>query len=276
MRHPEVQYLNLIRRVMKSDMKTTRNGNVYSLFGANMRFSLREHIPLMTTKQLAWKTCLKELLWFLSGDTNNKTLKNQGVHIWDLNGTRDFLNSRGLHHYPEDELGPIYGYQWRNFNGAGIDQIQQLINGLKEEPFSRRHVVTAWNPQQLDLMALPPCHILFQMSVNSKMELSCSLYQRSGDVGLGVPFNIASYSFLTCLIAHHIGYKCGDFIYNLGDAHIYETHIPMLKEQIKRKPLSFPKLTIERTREKIDEYSLNDFKIHNYNYHPKIEMKMIA
>lgn len=274
MRHPELQYLQLIRRILKEgDKKYTRNGNVRSVFGANMRFPL-ERIPIMTTKQLAWKTCLKELLWFLSGDTNNKTLKAQNVHIWDMNGTREFLDSRGLYHYEEDELGPIYGHQWRNFHG--IDQIEKLMADLRNNPFSRRHVVSAWNPSQLDLMALPPCHILFQMSVNSKMQLSCSLYQRSGDVGLGVPFNIASYSILTHLIAHHLGYKTGDFIYNLGDAHIYENHISGLKEQLKRKPFEFPILKIERTREKIYDYCLDDFKLLNYNYHPKIEMKMIA
>jgi thymidylate synthase len=274
MRHPELQYLRLIRRILKEgDKKYTRNGNVRSVFGANMRFPL-ERIPIMTTKQLAWRTCLKELLWFLSGDTNNKTLKAQNVHIWDMNGTREFLDSRGLYHYEEDELGPIYGHQWRNFHG--IDQIVKLMSDLKNDPFSRRHIVSAWNPSQLDLMALPPCHILFQMSVNSKMELSCSLYQRSGDVGLGVPFNIASYSILTHLIAHHLGYKTGDFVYNLGDAHIYENHISGLKEQLKRKPYDFPMLKIERTREKIYDYRLDDFKLLNYNYHPKIEMKMIA
>lgn len=274
MRHPELQYLGLIRRIIKQgDIKYTRNGTVYSVFGANMRFPLKK-IPIMTTKQLAWKTCLKELLWFLSGDTNNKTLKDQNVHIWDMNGTREFLDSRGLYHYEEDELGPIYGHQWRNFHG--IDQIEKLMADLKNDPFSRRHIVTAWNPAQLDLMALPPCHILFQMSVNSKMELSCSLYQRSGDVGLGVPFNIASYSFLTSLIAHHLGYKVGEFIYNLGDAHIYENHISALKEQLNRQPLEFPVLKIERKREKLFDYVLNDFKLLNYNYHPKIEMKMIA
>jgi thymidylate synthase len=280
MRHQEFQYLNLVKRILNSgDKKLTRNGLVYSVFGANMRFSLNK-LPLITTKQLAWKTCLKELLWFLSGDTNNKTLKRQGVHIWDANGTREFLDSRGLFHYEEDDLGLIYGHQWRNFNGTserkGIDQIQNLIDNLKTDPFSRRHIVSAWNPSQLDLMALPPCHILFQMSVNSKFELSCSLYQRSGDVGLGVPFNIASYSILTHLIAHHIGYKTGDFIYNIGDAHIYENHIPMMNEQIKRKPYEFPQLKIERRREKIDEYLIQDFKVENYKYHPKIEMKMIA
>jgi thymidylate synthase len=274
MRHPEHQYLGLIRRIIKhGDIKYTRNGTVYSVFGANMRFPLKK-IPIMTTKQLAWKTCLKELLWFLSGDTNNKTLKRQNVHIWDMNGTREFLDSRGLYHYEEDELGPIYGHQWRNFHG--IDQIDKLMTDLKSDPFSRRHIVSAWNPPQLDLMALPPCHILFQMSVNSKMELSCSLYQRSGDVGLGVPFNIASYSFLTHLIAHHIGYKVGEFIYNVGDAHIYENHILGLNEQLTRQPLEFPILKIERKREKVFDYVLDDFKLLNYNYHPKIEMKMIA
>lgn len=274
MRHPELQYLRLIRRILKDgDIKYTRNGTVYSVFGANMRFPLKK-IPIMTTKQLAWKTCLKELLWFLSGDTNNKTLKDQNVHIWDMNGTRAFLDSRGLYDYKEDELGPIYGHQWRNFHG--IDQIEKLMADLKSDPFSRRHVVSAWNPAQLDLMALPPCHILFQMSVNSKMELSCSLYQRSGDVGLGVPFNIASYSFLTHLMAHHLGYKVGEFIYNVGDAHIYENHISGLKEQLNRQPLEFPVLKIERTREKLFDYVLDDFKLSDYNYHPKIEMKMIA
>lgn len=297
----EHQYLNLIKEVIsKGDKRYCRNGNTYSIFGTQMRYSLRNNtIPLITTKRVAWKTCLRELLWFLRGETDNSILKKQGVNIWNDNSTRDFLDSRGLYHYEEDELGPIYGHQWRNFNGTyiskkqrlnhennnkkkGIDQIQYIINCLnnkslyKENMFSRRLVVSAWNPIQLPFMALPPCHILFQFYVNTNRELSCSLYQRSGDIGLGIPFNIASYSFLTHLIAKHCNLKTGDFIHTIGDAHIYEEHIEPLKMQIERKPYKSPKLYINEKKENINDYSEKNFEIVDYKFHSKIKMPMKA
>lgn len=294
MNHPEYQYLNLIKRIIQNgDIRKGRNGNTLSLFGEQMRFNLRKNkIPILTTKKTAWKTCLKELLWFLNGETDNALLTKQNVHIWDGNGSRDFLDSRGLTNNKEGDLGPIYGFQWRNFNGTyrtchdndkdGIDQIKYVIDALKndgskpgENKYSRRLVVTAWNPTALDKMALPPCHILFQFYVNSKDELSCHLYQRSGDVGLGVPFNIASYSFLTYIIAKICDLKPGDFVYSLGDCHIYEEHVKALEEQIKREPYKFPTVDLSK-KDNIGDYRVTDFNISDYKYHPKVTMDMIV
>jgi thymidylate synthase len=217
-RHDENQYLNLIKDILDENQEFIgRNGKTLAIFGSAMHFSLaNQTIPLLTTKKLAWKTCLRELLWFIKGDTSNKNLRSQNVNIWNQNGTRDFLDSRGLYNNDEDDLGPIYGFQWRHFNAKynncdsdytnqGIDQLQEIITQLKDKSTrnSRRLIMTAWNPCQINEMALPPCHILCQFNVTDETKLSCSLYQRSGDVGLGVPFNIASYSFLTHLIAKH-------------------------------------------------------------------------
>lgn len=311
----EQQYLDLISRILETgSLETGRNGNTKSVFGHSMRFSLRDGtLPLLTTKQVAWKTCFKELMWFIRGDTSNELLKSQGVHIWDANGTREFLDSRGLTDYAEDELGPIYGWQWRRFNkpytndaimqdyvynlkqsgydnccvetllrerdGQGIDQLQQIINALKDpaQRTSRRLVMSAWNPCQLDQMALPPCHILCQFNVRNGTHLSCALYQRSGDVGLGVPFNIASYSFLTHILAKHCGLEAEEFVYFLGNAHIYEQHIEPLTKQINNVPYTFPKIEIKEQRENIEDYSLDDIVWKTpYTHHPSIKMEMIA
>lgn len=289
MTHEENQYLDLIKTIIeKGSNEKGRNGDVRVHIGASMRFSLRENvIPFLTTKKLAWKTCLKELLWFLKGDTNNKHLKEENVHIWDDNGSRDFLDSRGLQHLEEDDLGPVYGHQWRHFNaaydtchtdyaGKGVDQIAYIIEQLKnpETRTSRRLVMSAWNPCQLNEMALPPCHVLCQFNVVNGNELSCCLYQRSGDVGLGVPFNIASYAMLTRIIASVCGLEATEFIYFLSNAHIYDDHIESLKEQIKREPYPFPKLKIKETIQDIDEISLDNFVVEDYNFHSKIAMKM--
>jgi thymidylate synthase len=237
---------------------------------------------------LAWKTCLKELLWFISGKTDNKILKQQKVNIWNANGSREFLDSRNLD-YPEDDLGPVYGHQWRffnaeykgcheNYNNQGVDQLQNIINILKnpKERHSRRIILSAWNPCQLDEMALPPCHILMQFHVSNKNELSCILYQRSGDVGLGVPFNIASYSLLTHLLAHHCDLKPKEFIHCIGNTHIYKDHIDPLKTQITREPFDFPTLEIKNKYDNINDYKFDDFIINNYVSHDKISMNMSA
>jgi thymidylate synthase len=295
--HPEYQYINLIQKIITSNsQKTGRNGNTLSIFGEQMRFSLKEQIvPFITTKRLAWKTCLKELLWFINGSTSNKILKEQNVKIWNDNGSREFLDSRGLQHRDVDDLGPVYGFQWRNFNGTytshdnyeknGVDQLQNVIDALKntdlnngkENRYSRRLVVSAWNPCQLDEMALPPCHMFFQFYVNGNDELSCSLYQRSGDIGLGVPFNIASYSLFTHLIAHHCGLKVGEFVHIIGDCHIYENHIEPLKQQITREPYQFPTIEIlGNPKNNINDYTFDDFKIYDYKYHTKIKMDMVV
>ena len=287
--HEENQYLNLIEDIINEESEFVgRNGTTLSIYGAAMHFSLENNvIPFLTTKKLAWKTCLKELLFFIRGETSNKILKGQNVHIWDANGSREFLDSRGLDHYNEDDLGPIYGFQWRHFNAKykgsdsnyntkGIDQLKYIIDELKnpETRNSRRLIMSAWNPCQINEMALPPCHVMCQFNVTDGNKLSCSLYQRSGDVGLGVPFNIASYCFLTHLLAHHCGLTGYEFIHNLGNTHIYDDHIDSLKIQINREPFEFPKLTILNKYDSINDYTINDFKISNYNYHENIKLQM--
>jgi len=289
----EQQYLNLIQKIMREGvMEEGRNGNTLSVFGELMRFSLNgRKIPFLTTKKLAWKTALKELLWFIRGETNNTTLNEQGVHIWDANSTRNFLDDRGLFTREEGDLGPIYGYQWRHFNalyqncrtdysGQGIDQLQYIINNLKStDPIkrtSRRLLMTAWNPCQLDEMALPPCHVMVQFQVTLGNKLSCMLFQRSGDIGLGVPFNIASYSMLTHLLAHHCGLEAHEFIYTLGNAHIYDDHIEALSQQLQREPLEFPRLSINQIYENINDYKVEDFVVEDYQCHSSVFMPMRA
>jgi len=288
MKHDENQYINLIQDIIDHGaMVEGRNGNALTVFGAAMHFNLTDNVvPVLTTKKVAIKTCIKELLWFISGKTSNNILKSQNVHIWDGNGSRDFLDSRGLNNLAEDDLGPVYGHQWRHFNapytnceadytGKGVDQLLYIINCLKDpkERYSRRLVMSAWNPCQLDEMALPPCHVLVQFNVVND-ELSCSLYQRSGDVGLGVPFNIASYSVLTHIIAKHCNLKAKEFVYYLGNTHIYDDHIEELKIQIERQPYIFPKINIKNVYDSIDEYKISDIDILNYEFHPSIKMEM--
>jgi thymidylate synthase len=292
----ETQYLNLIKKILdRGILEKGRNGKTLSIFGESMRFSLQNgNIPIITTKKTAWKTCLKELLWFIRGETDNKKLQKQGVHIWDGNTTREFLDSRDLTLYPEGIAGPIYGYQWRNFGASyncftgknitddhpfnGVDQLQQIIHQLKnpETRNSRRLILTAWNPKQLHQMALPPCHILCQFNVHNGNKLSCAMYQRSCDVPIGSPINIASYSFLTHLIAKHCGLEAYEFVYFMGNCHIYEDHIEQMKIQISREPYDFPSVSIKQIRENINEYQVDDFEIHNYQSHEQIKMKMVA
>uniref|UniRef100_A0A6C0AY65 thymidylate synthase n=1 Tax=viral metagenome TaxID=1070528 RepID=A0A6C0AY65_9ZZZZ len=286
--HDEYQYISLISDILNYGiMVSGRNGNTLTIFGSAMHFNLDNNIiPILTTKRVAWKTCAKELFWFLRGSTDNSFLREKNVHIWDANASRDFLDSRNLQHLDVNDLGPVYGHQWRffnapysnckaNYSGKGVDQLQYIIDCLKDpvERYSRRLVMSAWNPEQLNEMALPPCHILAQFNVIGN-ELSCSLYQRSGDVGLGVPFNIASYSFLTHILAKHCGLIAKEFVYYLGNSHIYDDHIEILREQIKRKPLKFPKIQIKNVYDSIDNYSLEDIEIINYSSHPPIKMEM--
>ena len=289
----ELGYLNLVRQIIKTGIKEVgRNGTTYTNVGAMLKFSLKDNkIPLLTTKKLAWRVCLKELLWFMNGDTNNKLLKDQNVKIWNGNGTREFLDSRGLQNLREDDLGPVYGHQWRywnasynkengclsNYNGKGIDQLQNIIDEITKSKetgeSSRRMIMSAWNPEQLDEMALPPCHVLSQYHLIDN-KLSCSLYQRSGDVGLGVPFNIASYSFLTHLLARHCDVEAGEFVHFIGNAHIYDDHVEPLKIQLKNDPYEFPDLVINEKRDNIDDYKLEDFEVNNYHFHNVIKMNM--
>jgi thymidylate synthase len=279
MRHEENQYLNLIDDILSEGTKEEgRNGTTFAVVGAAMHFSLNDRrVPFLTTKRLAWKTCLKELMWFIRGDTDNRLLQAQGVHIWDGNS-----NGR--------PLGPIYGFQWRNFGGEyndsedntkkslrkGVDQLQAVIDALKdpEQRTSRRLLISAWNPCQLNEMALPPCHVLMQFHVTDGTRLSCSLYQRSGDVGLGVPFNIASYSMLTHLLAHHCGLDAHEFNYHLGNAHIYDDHVDALKVQTTREPHEFPRIAIRALHDNINDYQVDDFEVQGYQYHDAIPMTM--
>lgn len=294
-KHPEKQYLELVDHILKHGYKEKgRNGNVLTQIGSTMRFQLYDEdrndkpiMPLMTTKRLAWKSCLKELLWFMRGETDNNILKSQGVKIWNDNASREFLDSRGLTRMKENDLGPVYGHQWRHFNapyytskynygGMGVDQLNMVVKDLKNDKYSRRIIMSAWNPCQLNEMALPPCHVLSQFHVVGEDKLICTLYQRSADVGLGLPFNIASYSFLTHILAHHCGLKASELIHFVGNAHIYEEHIEPLKKQLENEPELFPILRIKEKREDIDDYQVEDFVISGYVSHKKINMKMRA
>jgi thymidylate synthase len=287
--HDEHQYLNLIKDILvHGDIVNGRNGMTKTVIGSSMHFSLENGtIPLLTTKRLAWKTCFKELMWFINGDTDNKHLQDQKVAIWNANASREFLDSQELFHLAENDLGPVYGHQWRHFNapyetcetdysGKGIDQLDYILQILKNpaQRYSRRLVISAWNPCQLNEMALPPCHLLAQFNVTDTDKLSCSLYQRSGDVGLGVPFNIASYSFLTHLIAKECGLKAVDFYYHLGNCHIYDDHLEVLKEQSEHIPFPFPTLVFKNTKESIESYTVDDIEILNYKCYEKINMQM--
>ncbi len=287
--HEEYQYLNLINDILQhGSLEHGRNGTTKMIYGSAMHFSLKNgQIPILTSKRVAWKTCLKELLWFISGNTDNQVLQAQNVNIWNDNASREFLDSVGLTDNRENDLGPIYGFQWRHFNadyinceldyeGQGIDQLYEAIATLKDpsKRSSRRIIISAWNPCQLKKMALPPCHVLMQFNVREGRYLSCSLYQRSGDVGLGVPFNIASYSFLTHLLAHHCGLESNEFIYYLGNTHIYDDHFESLKLQIERDPYPFPTIEITNKYENINDYQETDFRLKDYKYHESIKMLM--
>lgn len=299
----EYQYLNIIQKIISvGTWEEGRNGRTKSIFGEMMRFSLANgRIPILTTKRTAWKTCLRELLWFIRGETDNRLLQEQGVHIWDGNTTREFLDSRGLNHYREGLIGPGYGFQWRHFGGEydattgkgkglaeglttglaeglGIDQLRQIIDALKDpaQRTSRRLIMTAWNPLQLDEMALPPCHMICQFNVHDGNKLSCAMTQRSCDELLGVPFNIASYSFLTHLIAHHCGLEAYEFVYFKGNCHLYEEHIEAATTQLQRTPFAFPTLEIRNLRENIEDYTVDDFIVKGYESHEAIKAKMVA
>ena len=287
--HDENQYIRLVKDILSDgEMVVGRNGSAKTVIGSAMHFSLKDGtLPLLTTKKVAWKTCLRELLWFVNGYTSNDKLLDNNVKIWKGNASREFLDSRGLYNLRENDLGPVYGHQWRHFNapygtcddnydGKGVDQLQYIIDQLKNEETraSRRLLMSAWNPCQLDEMALPPCHVLAHFNVLDTDKLSCNLYQRSGDVGLGVPFNIASYSFLTHLIANHCGLKAHEFIYHLGNCHIYDDHLDILKIQAEREAYPFSTLKIDVMRENINDYVEKDFVISDYTYHPAVKMEM--
>ena len=257
------QYLELMRHVAeRGHSKSDRTGTgTLSVFGWQMRFDLAEGFPLLTTKKLHTRSIIHELLWFLRGDTNIKYLKDNGVSIWD-----EWADENG-------ELGPVYGKQWRSWeapDGRSIDQISQLIAALKNNPDSRRHIVSAWNPSEVDRMALPPCHALFQFYVAGG-KLSCQLYQRSADIFLGVPFNIASYALLTHMLAQQCDLDVGDFIWTGGDCHIYSNHHEQVELQLSRQPFAYPTLNIKRKPASIFEYEYEDFEVVGYECHPAIK-----
>lgn len=254
------QYLELLERALNEGVKKAdRTGTgTRSLFAPQMRFDLSKGFPLLTTKKLHIRSIIHELLWFLSGKTNIKYLKDNGVKIWDA-----WADENG-------DLGPVYGAQWRNFNGDGIDQIQTLIEGLKTDPDSRRHLVVAWNPSKIDQMALPPCHCLFQFWI-ANGNLSCQLYQRSADILIGIPFNISCYSLLTHMIAQQIGLNVGEFVWTGGDVHLYENHVEQAKEQLKRIPKDLPCLMLRSKPATIFDYKFEDFHISGYTPDPSIK-----
>ena len=270
------QYLDLVRHVLENgEVKGDRTGTgTKSVFGYQMRFDLSKGFPMVTTKKLHLKSIIYELLWFLKGDTNIDYLKENGVNIWNA-----WADKNG-------DLGPVYGFQWRNWNNDGIDQIKILVKDLVKNPDSRRHLISAWNPSVLPdttksfesnvangKAALPPCHAFFQFYV-SNGKLSCQLYQRSADVFLGVPFNIASYSLLTMMIAQVCDLKLGDFVHTFGDAHIYSNHFEQMNMQLKREPRSLPSMKLNPSVTDIFDFKFEDFTLENYDPHPHIKGKV--
>lgn len=283
----EEMYLNLIKHILADgEARDDRTGvGTISTFGEKLTFDISDYLPVLTTKRVAWKTVIRELLWFISGDTNVKNLQAKNVHIWDGNTTREFLDSRGLTDLPAGDAGAAYSFQWRHFGaeyvdcttdyqGKGYDQIAEVIRLIKEEPTSRRILFSAWNPAALHRIALPPCHLLAQFYVRDEEFLDCQMYQRSADMALGVPFNIASYSILIYMIAHLTGLHPGKFTHIIGDAHIYKNHIHGVQEQLKRVPYVFPRLRFTRKVADIDEFKEEDFQLVGYQYHPSIKLEM--
>ncbi|KAH9930406.1 thymidylate synthase [Epithele typhae] len=295
--HDEHQYLNLIRDVLNTgDTRPDRTGTgTISLFAPpNLRFSLADStLPLLTTKRTFLKGIVEELLWFVQGCTDAKKLSARGVKIWDGNGSKDFLEKRGLGHRREGDLGPVYGFQWRHFGapyedcdadytGKGVDQLQECIRKIKHDPTDRRIILSAWNPADIPQMALPPCHMMCQFYVHlppandptAKPRLSCLMFQRSADLGLGIPFNIASYALLTHMVAHVTGTEAHELVIQLGDAHVYRDHVDALRTQLEREPRPFPKLRWPRAVESIDDFKSEDIVVEGYDPHPTIAMKM--
>jgi len=271
-------YLSALEYCLENgEFVKSRAGNVKKTFGYQMRFNLEDGFPAVTTKQLAWKAVVSELLWFLEGSNDERRLaeiqyedKKENLDdkktIWTQNANADYWKNKSKFN---GDVGRIYGVQWRDFNG--VDQIENLIKGLKKNPHSRRHILTAWNPADLDEMSLPPCHAFSQFYISNN-KLSCQLYQRSCDMFLGVPFNIASYSLLTHILSKECGYQVGEFILSLGDFHIYEEHFDQVKIQLTREPKKLPSLKFKQ--KKINEYKTSDFELINYEHHPKIVAPM--
>lgn len=257
-------YLNLLQHVLdKGEERRDRTGvGTIGVFGAQARYDLTKGFPLVTTKKVHLKSVIHELLWFLNGDTNIKYLNDNGVTIWDEWADKD------------GNLGPVYGSQWRawqNARGETIDQIKEVVESLKKDPYSRRHIVCAWNPGEVKNMALPPCHAMFQFYVSGERELSCQLYQRSADLFLGVPFNIASYALLTLMMAQVCGLRAKEFVHSFGDLHIYSNHLEQVKLQLSRKPRELPVMKLNPEVKEIDGFTYEDITLENYDPHPRIK-----
>ena len=255
------QYLNILRDIMENGQDANNRTGIYArkVFGRQMRFDLSKGFPLVTTKKTYLRAIIHELIWLISGNTNIKYLHDNNVTIWD-----EWADKNG-------DLGPVYGHQWRNFNSQGIDQIKDVIERIKKNPQDRRLIVTAWNPAQIDQMALPPCHCFFQFDVTPDGKLNCMLYQRSCDMFLGVPFNIASYSLLTMMIAQVCGLQPGEFVHTLGNAHIYSNHFEQVKLQLSREPYPLPTMKINPEVKDIDDFKFEDFELVDYQCHPTIK-----
>lgn len=255
------QYLDLLADIMENGQDADNRTGIYArkVFGRQMRFDLSKGFPLVTTKKTYLRAIIHELIWLLSGNTNIKYLHDNNVTIWD-----EWADENG-------DLGPVYGHQWRNFNSQGIDQIKDVIERIKKNPQDRRLIVSAWNPAQIEEMALPPCHCFFQFDVTPDGKLNCMLYQRSCDMFLGVPFNIASYSLLTMMIAQVCGLKPGEFVHTLGNAHIYSNHFEQVKLQLSRQPYPLPQMKINPEVKNIDDFKFEDFELVNYQCHPTIK-----
>lgn len=283
----ETIYLDILKDVLETgEKKITRNGITYSKFFKTISFNLIDGFPLLTTKKMFWKGIVEELLFFIRGETNTKLLYNKGIKIWEANTSREFLDFMGLN-YNEGDMGPMYGYQWRKFNkpynietdSNGIDQLKYIINEIKTNPTSRRIVMTNFNPVQVHLGVLYPCHsIVIQFYVENENMLSCSMYQRSSDLFLGEPFNIASTSLLLCIISQLVDLQPGMVHLVLGDCHIYDEHVNAVKEQLSREPLQLCKLkmTTFKTIEQVESATIDDFILEDYISHPVIKAKMIA
>jgi len=275
----ERAYLDLLKTVLEQGKpRADRTGTgTRALFGGQLRFDLRDSFPLLTTKKVHLKSIIHELLWFVRGETTVQPLKDVGVTIWDEWATAEQTARFGR---PAGDLGPVYGHQWRNFGATkkadgtyerdGFDQLSRLVRDVRENPLSRRLLVTGWNPREADQVALPPCHTLFQLHVQDG-ELSCHLYQRSGDVFLGVPFNIASYALLTLMVAQATGLSAGDFVHSFGDVHLYNNHVEQAREQLSRAPRPFPRMRLNPERKSLFDFRFEDFTLEGYEPHPAIK-----
>ncbi|MDX1607896.1 MAG: thymidylate synthase [Candidatus Spechtbacterales bacterium] len=293
--HPEKQYLDLLDIIMKDgDDRPVRNGHTRAIFGAWMRFDMSKGFPALTTKKLAFNAVKGELIGFIRGVDNAADFRELGVRIWDANANENEQWLNNPNRRGQDDLGRIYGVQWRNWRSVKlvprkilgirlpsfrveiktIDQLKEVIEGIKNSPFSRRHIVSAWNPGELDQMALPPCHMEFQFFVRSTGHLDLMMKQRSCDMFLGVPFNIASYSLLLHMVAQVTGYEPGEFIHYLGDAHIYHNHFEQVREQLERQPMELPKLWLNPDITDIDDFKPEDIKLVDYEHHPAIRAEM--